>query len=280
MLSLLRALTTSHLCALWMGVVALSPSSAWAHDFWIEPTSFLSVPGQTIGVRLRVGENFVGDPVPRNAMLIEHFIIEDANGRHPIDGRAGDDPAGILRVGTPGTLIIAYRSKPSAITLAAEKFNQYLQEEGLDAVLAQRARHHQTGAEAREFYSRSAKSLLLSGSASEVQGDRQLGFTLELVAEKNPYTLRVDQALPVRLIYQNRPLAGALVVAMNQLNPAEKVMARTDEAGRVRLHLRRDGVWLIKAVHMVEAPAGAHADWVSYWASLTFALRTASAVPR
>jgi hypothetical protein len=32
-------------------------------------------------------------------------------------------------------------------------------------------------------------------------------------------------------------------------------------------------MWLIKAVHMVPAPAGARADWASFWASLTFDMR-------
>jgi uncharacterized GH25 family protein len=47
---------------------------------------------------------------------------------------------------------------------------------------------------------------------------------------------------------------------------------RTDAAGRVRVPLSRSGVWLVKAVHMIPAPAGADADWESIWASLTFEL--------
>jgi uncharacterized GH25 family protein len=90
------------------------------------------------------------------------------------------------------------------------------------------------------------------------------------VAERNPYTLRAGQDLPVRLTYQNRPLAGALVVAMNRLNPSEKLSARTDSDGRVRLRLRPGGMWLIKSVHMIPAPAGSGAEWASFWASLTF----------
>jgi hypothetical protein len=41
--------------------------------------------------------------------------------------------------------------------------------------------------------------------------------------------------------------------------------------------LRPGGMWLIKAVHMVPAPAGANAEWASFWASLTFELRSTSA---
>ena len=125
------------------------------------------------------------------------------------------------------------------------------------------------------MFSRCAKSLVLSGSPSETQGDRLLGFTLELLAERNPYAIRAGEDLPVRLTYQNHPLAGALVAAMNRLNPAEKLAARTDNDGRVRFRLRPGGMWLVKAVHMVQAPAGTNAEWESFWASLTFELRTA-----
>ena len=74
--------------------------------------------------------------------------------------------------------------------------------------------------------------------------------------------------MPIRLLYQGRPLEGALVVAVPQDTRTPR-QARTDRDGRVTLSLY-DGVWLIKAVHMVPAPAGSGADWESLWASLTF----------
>ncbi len=254
--------------------IALSRAPVFAHDMWIAPTTFSPEPGQIVGVRLRVGQDLLGDPLPRDPALINQFVVEDAAGRKPVYGRDGADPAGLLRVATPGLHVIGYRGNPSAVDLPADKFNQYLKEEGLDAIAALRSRRNETGATAHEFFSRCAKSLVLSGSASEAQGDRPLGFTLELVAERNPYALRASEDLPVRLIYENRPLAGALVVAMNRLNPSEKLTARSDNAGRVRFRLAPGGMWLIKAVHMIPAPAGANAGWVSFWASLTFEMRT------
>jgi uncharacterized GH25 family protein len=260
-----------------VAAIALSRAPLFAHDLWIEPTTFSPRPGQVVGVRLRVGQDLLGDPLPRDPALINQFVLEDAAGRKPVVGRDGADPAGIVRMAIPGLVVIGYLSNPSAIDLAADKFNQYLKEEGLDAVAALRARRNETGARAHELFARCAKSLVLSGSPSEAQGDRLLGFTLELVAERNPYAIRAGEDLPVRLTYENRPLAGALVVAMNRLNPSEKLAARTDNAGRVRFRLWPGGMWLVKAVHMVPAPAGSHAEWASFWASLTFELRTRNA---
>lgn len=259
--------------ALTVAAMALSCSQVHAHDLWIEPTTFAPEPGQTVGARLRVGQDFVGDVVLRDPALIKAFVAVDSQGSQLMAGRAGDDPAGMVRVAKPGLLVIGYHSHPSAVELSAEKFNEYLKEEGLDAIATQRASRKQSGAKVREQFSRCAKSLVLSGAASEAQGDRILGFTLELLAERNPYALRDGEALPLRLTYENRPLAGALVVAMNRRNPAQKQMARTDRDGRVRFQLRTSGMWLIKAVHMVRAPLVSRAEWSSYWASLTFERR-------
>ena len=256
--------------------IALSAGSLSAHDMWIEPTTFSPALGDIVGVKLRVGQDLLGDPIPRDPALISQFIFEDAEGRKPVVGRSGADPAGFVRVAAAGLLVVGYRSNPSRVELSAEKFNQYVKEEGLDVVAALRTRRGQVGA-AREMFSRCAKSLVLSGAPAKGQGDRSLGFTLELVAERNPSTMDAGQELPVRLTYENRALAGALVVAINRSHPSEKLTARSDKDGRVRFRLPRAGMWLVKAVHMIEAPAGADADWVSYWASLTFELNKAAA---
>ncbi len=253
--------------------IALFTAPAFAHDMWIEPTTFSPAPGQILSVRLRVGQDLLGDPLPRNPTLINQFVVEDTDGRRPVIGHDGGDPAGFLRVAQPGLQVIGYFSNPSAVELAPEKFNQYLKDEGLDAIAALRARRNETGAGAHELFSRCAKSLVLSGPPNGAQGDRALGFTLELVAERNPYTIHAGQDLPVRLTYEKRPLSGALVVAMNRLNPAQKVTARTDNDGRVRFRLQPGGMWLVKAVHMIPAPAGSNAEWASFWASLTFEMR-------
>jgi uncharacterized GH25 family protein len=271
--TVLFSLMIRHLAIPWVAIAALYSPLVCAHDLWIEPTTFSPQPGQVIGTRLRVGQDFAGESLPRDPALVDQFIVVDATGRKPVTGIAGDDPAGSLRVAAHGLHIIGYHSNPSAVELPADKFNQYLKEEGLDAVAALRARRNETGAAVREHFSRCAKSLVLSGPASDAQADRPLGCALELVAERNPYTLRAGQDLPVRLTYQNRPLAGALVVAMNRANPADKLPARTDNEGRVRFRLPPDKLWLVKAVHMERASVMSKAQWTSVWASLTFDLR-------
>lgn len=260
---------------LWRAVLGAAPAlvlvqPAAAHDFWIEPSSFRPAAGTTVSVRLWVGERLEGDPVPRSFGRIERFVWRGPSGEAPIDGVEGADPAGLLRVPRRGLLTIAYRGRRSAITLAPAKFDAYLAEEGLDRVLHHRRQRGDAGREGREVFSRCAKALIQVEGSRGGGSDQPLGLTLELVAETNPYRLRAGEDLTVRLLYEGRPLAGARLAAVSRTSPDQTIVERTDPEGRARLHLDRPGMWLIKAVHMVEAPRGLDAEWESLWASLTF----------
>lgn len=255
-------------------VVLSSGVSLSAHDLWIEPTTFSAKPGDVVSLRLRVGQDLLGDPVARDARLVREFVVQDAVGRRSVVGRDGSDPAGLIRVASDGLMVIGYHSTPSVVDLAANKFNQYLEEEGLDDIIALRARQQATDRGARDAFIRCAKSLVTAGDPVRGQGDRALGLPLELVAERNPYDLGGDSVLPIRLTFEQRPVVGALVVAVNKKNPADRQRARTDRDGRVRFHVSTGGTWLIKAVHMIPATQDLNADWTSFWASLTFGVPT------
>lgn len=240
-----------------------------AHDFWIEPSSFRPAPGARVAVRLRVGQSFRGDPVPREPQRIERFSMFDGKGEAEVPGVPGSDPAGWLSPSSPGLLWIVYDSGHDSVQLDAAKFDAYLGEEGLERV--RKLRGSKT-TPVKEIYSRCAKSLLSVGSGPGTGYDKVLGLELELVAEKNPYALKPGEELPLRLLYKGKPLDGALLVAVPKSAPDTKVSARSDKRGRAALRLDRPGLWLIKAVHMVPAPAGSGAEWESLWASITFEL--------
>lgn len=256
------------ICPVLWGLAA----SVLAHDFWIEPSSFHPAVGSLLLVSLRVGQDFQGDPVPRNPALVQKFVLVSEGREIAIDGLPGADPAGSIRVPAPGILWVAYRSGRSPVTLEAEKFERYLAEEGLERIQQIRARRGESGKPGREVFSRSVKSMLVAGQAQAAgkDFDRVLGLTLEIVPRRDPRRIFPGGRLPLRLLDEGRPLAGALVVAMNQAAPGEKVRARTDGRGEATLDLPRKGVWLVKAVHMTPAPPGLDADWESVWTSLTF----------
>ena len=140
-------------------------------------------------------------------------MIVGPSGERPVLGRDGMDPAGLVRLDAPGIWFVGYRSRPSAVELAPEKFEQYLREEGLEHIIQERVARKETLLPVRERFSRSVKSLLRYGGDQAVQGyDRALGMTLEFVLEADPARASGGR-VPVRLLRDGRPLPGALVVA-------------------------------------------------------------------
>ena len=283
-----RARLRSVLC-LTLFIVAAG-SGVGAHDFWLEPSTFAPGVDEPVRIHLRIGERFSGESLARNGALIEKFVIVGPSGERPVLGRDGVDPAGLVRLDAPGIWFVGYRSRPSAVELAPEKFGQYLREEGLEHIIQERIARKETLLPVRERFSRSVKSLLRYGGDQAVQGyDRALGMTLEFVLDGDPARASGGR-VPIRLLRNGRPLPGALVVAYrkdsgdtspgptsqdhasesrNQNASTEASRGRTDRDGRIVLPVS-SGVWLLKSVYMERASAGSGADWESVWSALTF----------
>jgi Domain of unknown function (DUF4198) len=231
-------------------LIACAPL-AFAHDFWIEPSTFQPAAATTITASLRVGEDFAGDPVPRSAALVERFVVRDAASERPVIGIENRDPAGFVRVGS-GTSVIHYRSKASTLEQTPEKFAQFLAEEGLEHVA------RASGRVQRERFYRFAKTIVGRGAGF----DATFGDRLELVPLLDP---RTSDIVSMRLLFEGKPLSNALVTAIAR-DDGRRICARTDRGGNVALGLPRNDVWLVKSTHLVAAGN----EWESLWASVTF----------
>jgi uncharacterized GH25 family protein len=249
----------------------LAAHAASAHDFWIEPSNFHPASGDLVTAGLRVGQKMQGDPVPRIPPLVARFVLKGSGAETPVIGHAGSNPAGITRINEGGLHWLAYESNAFPLALDAQKFEQYLRDEGLERIVEWRAKNGKSAADGNERFYRCAKSLLATGDSTGVF-DAPLGFTLELVPRRNPYAMHAGDELPLSLLFRGKPAANVLVIAMSKDDPEHAVRARTDKKGRVALRLARPGFWLVKAVQMEPAPRDAGVDWESWWASVTFDL--------
>ena len=176
------------------------------------------------------------EPGTRSLRVGENFEGEPVRGSAPV-----------LVVQRNGAVMLTYQSGQFANhEMPREKFERYLEEEGLTRI-------HPTGDVQRERFGRFAKSVVRG--APEATGP--LGWRFEIVPLP---------ASRFQLLYEGKPLADTLVVAMNRAK--ERLAARTDAQGTVTFDLAK-GAWLIKSVHMVEAPPDSGVTWESLWASLT-----------
>ncbi len=234
-----------------------------AHDFWLEPSAFRPPVGSRVAIGFRQGESFLGDPVQRDPSRIDRFIVRDSDGEREVGGMAGLDPAGYFEVRRAGLLIVGYQTRAKLNNpMEAEKFEKYLRDEGLERIVDYRARRGESRKAGTEMFARSAKSLLYTGSGKGAHATRPLGFRFEIVPETDPST--------VRLLFEGKPVEGALVFAIHRDDPSARVQVRSDRKGRAALQLPKRGVWLIKSLHMIPAPPDSGVEWESIWASLTF----------
>ena len=257
---MVAAFSSTWLCsarAALLATIMLPSVSATAHEFWLEPVVFMPATGQSVPVVHRIGQNFVGDSFPYVRAWHKRYSLTDGRGERAVKGVEGDDPAVELKFRRPGLAILAYHSTPDELVF-----------ETMDRFADRHRRAGKPEKNIKEVYSRCAKTLIRVGSGTG--NDRAVGLPLELVAEKSPYALGPDNVLPVRLLFNGRPLAGATIKVFQTDVPKTHRRLVTDSDGRARISLPTKDRYLLNAVHMHEPPPGAKPDWTSLWASLTF----------
>src|SRR6185436_3661304 len=165
--------------------------------------------------------------------------------------------------------------KPSELSQKAAEFNKYLADEGIGPVLAERRRTGELGKPARERYSKHVKMLFQAGSARSDGWQAKLGYPVEIVPLRNPYTLGPADTLRFRILFDGAAApAGQEVLAGGRTAAGKRRAVRhlmTDAAGEVSVPLASPGTWYLKFIRMTRA-AEPGVDYVSQWATLTFAV--------
>jgi hypothetical protein len=259
---------------------------ARAHELWLEPSSFRPEPGTEVAVRILVGHGPAdGEPLLPRPEWIVRFVLAGPSGTTPVAAPPGADPPGRAAVGEAGLWAVGLESGDTLHTLSAERFERYLAEEGLEAMAAAAwaagaGSPAATERPVRELFARSVKALLRVGPAPPGEAGPAvgpvLGQELELVPLADPYAPEAGE-LPLRVLLRGAPAAGVLVKAASLAGgEAPPSRAVSDGGGVVRLVLSESAGpagWLVSAVVLEPAPAGADAHWRSVWSSLTFERR-------
>ena len=160
--------------------------------------------------------------------------------------------------------------------MQADSFLLYLEEDGLDRVIAARKQRNDADKPSRELYQRCVKTLVQVGDKPDQTFAKSTGMPLEIMADKNPYAQRIGTPATFQILFAQKPVSGALVRYWNrdEANKLSEEKQRANAQGRVTFRLKT-GRNMVSVVHMVPASDTAQAryqpaDWHSYWGSLTF----------
>jgi len=266
--------------ALLLGLLACSRASlVAAHDFWLQPNEYWVSPDALSSMTLQVGHGAFRQRSPIPARRITRFqaiapkgAVVDLHEQLRL-GQAAED--GDFRLKGPGAYVLILQTDDHAQThLPSIRFNDYLKVEGLTPALEQRARLHRMDADGSERYSRCAKSIVQVGPPDarlQDQVSKAVGLLLEIVPEKNPYSIPHSATLPVRVMYAGRPLAGALVKLTNLKNDASPFEVHlTDHNGRASFTMPTSGMWLLNVIWTKALPRTEETDFATVFSSLSF----------
>jgi uncharacterized GH25 family protein len=241
-----------------------------AHQFWLQPSDYAPKPGEQVSVFIKTGHGDKLESFPRNAQHFTRFVVIGPSGETTVTGQEGADPAGWVKPAKAGMHAVVYESVATRSEMEPERFEAYLREESLDAVISERAKRGETSKPGNSTYVRCAKSLLNVGNAAPAAASTNFGLALELSIDKGLSGYRPGRPVTFTLQFEGKPAPGVLVSAMDTRDPNNPISARTDPQGKVTLALPKAAEWLVSAVHMIPARAGKPADWESFRASLTF----------
>ncbi|GAB3504218.1 hypothetical protein GCM10027341_34230 [Spirosoma knui] len=258
--------------------VALSVlvSAAVAHEFWLQPNRFFARVGDQLIVQTLVGEHFSGARSIAKTNRIIDYRHHTATGTADLSSLIAGDTYGEVSVPltTEGTHLISFANTPALLSMKADSFLLYLQEDGLDLVIAARQQRGETDKPSRELYQRCAKTLVQVGTTTDRTFSKHTGMPIEIIPAKNPYDQRFGQMAEFKILFMDKPLEGVLVRYWTRTiaNQVIEETQRTNALGDVSFRLRA-GHCMISLVHMVPAADLKQADWHSYWGSLTFGCR-------
>lgn len=253
-------------------LIILCSLIAQAHEFWLQPQKFFFLPGEKVTVSFKVGENFVGEPWDLKRHGVEQLGVQHLDTYQDLKAtvQGGDKNNIEFTLADEGTHLVVMQSNNAFIEMAADKFNAYLEEDGLNEILSMRRRNNTMDKPSREFYSRHTKLLLQAGAKRDDTHSKVLGLPIEIVPLKNPYTAKKGEAIRFRILWQGKPLFGASVKVWNRHD--NRTMLQnifTGQDGTIETHLSNTGMWMISVVKMVPSKDKG-ADWQSYWGSLVF----------
>ncbi|MEO1999788.1 MAG: DUF4198 domain-containing protein [Planctomycetaceae bacterium] len=257
-------------------VLLASRSAVQAHDYWIQPDALQPRAGATVPIRLFVGDGF--DPeTERNysKKMTVRFRMLSPDGMSNLmqADRNGKKPVAVITPQAAGTYLLAMQRDWSRIELKPEKFNQYLEHEGLQGILEQRKKSGEFDKVGNERYRRYLKSAVRVGQSADLHYGRRLGHRLEILPQSDPTLAQPGETVAFQVTFEGKPLRHVQLFALRRHQQKTTKQQQTTSAGGIAgFQITGPGTWMVRLVHMQRCTDEPGMDWESFWASYTFGI--------
>ena len=247
---------------------------AQAHEFWLQPKKYRYQVGEQMSVDFMVGESFTGEFWDLKRHKVEKLEMHSLAGKKDlvkdVKSAAGNNLT--YKFSQAGTHLLVMQSDAAYIELEAAKFYDYLKEDGLDYILEERRNSNEVEKPSKENYTRFAKLLVQAGGKTDDTFKKKIGLPLEIIPDKNPYSLASGDYLQCQVLFEGKPSPHALVKVWSHVG--NKVFLQniyTEDDGMIKFPISSKGPWMVSSVHMIHSEKD-KSIYHSLWASLVFGI--------
>lgn len=270
-----------------------------SHDMFLKLDSYFLKPNSDATIQLFNGTfDESENTIDRNRMLDVSLV---SNGKRVVVDSSKWMEKDLItylnfKTGKEGTYVAGVSTVARNIEMEAERFNNYLEHDGVVDMLSHRKENNEVDEDAVEKYSKHVKTIFQVGGKTSEDWKTVFNYPIEFVPLENPYELHKGHHFKARLLLNGEPLKNQLIsvgnksaetssteshshrngkkhshsVEDNEGHTHDALMElRTDKNGVVDFEITSSGVWFLKTIHM-EKSIEAGLTHESNWATLTF----------
>ncbi len=285
-----------------------------SHDLYIKMETYFLQPNQQATLSLYNGTFESSENIITRDRMLDASVIAQSKRVIIKPDQWKDQDSTITQLtfntGEAGTYVAGVSTKARNIELTADKFNSYLEHDGVLDILVQRTDNNLLDQDAVESYQKHVKAIYQVGNIKTDDWKTVLGYPIEFVPQANPYEKYSGDTLAVKLLLDGEPIPNQLVYANHikstkththsehehdgkkhshghphddgKQHHADKSKSeeghiytsgqqlRTNDEGIVMVNLPEDGIYYLRTIHMVNVTDSDELTHRSKWATLTF----------
>ncbi len=220
-----------------------------SHDLFLKMETYFLKPNQEATISLYNGTFEKSENIITRDRMLDASVMAQGEriGIKPEQWQDQDSTITQLpfNTGQAGTYVVGVSTKARNIELSAEKFNSYLEHDGILDMLEQRRNDSVLDQDALESYQKHVKAIYQVGDVKTNDWKTALGYPIEFVPLANPYEKFSGEKLEVQLLLDGKPLPKQLVYAdYIQSTPSHSHSAQNQEHehdGQTHAHEHADG---------------------------------------
>jgi len=236
-------------------------ASAQAHMLWFNASNYTPDPGETVWIEIGWGHKYPRDQVMTEGWLEQVYALDPKGKKLTLEKIFPSFYK--FTPQTKGTYKIVGKLKPGFLSITTDGHKLGDKKSVSNVVSCFQ-------------YIMDAKALIEVGGKKD-GFSRQSTEPLEILPLKAPDSLAVGDTLPIKIMFQGKPLAGIKLQGTYSGYAADEkhhwaLEDESDSKGIVRVKLTSKGQWMFKVNHKVPYPDKAKADEYSYSSSMTIGI--------